>query len=167
VIAQKALAGLIAAAVFASPAAARIPDFVLLPQRLQPVRFERPVPGALQSPFGYRWGRFHSGVDLDGESGDLVRAALPGRVTAVGWLHNYSGYGLVVKLRHDGGLATMYAHLSAARVRVGQEIQQGDVIGRVGCTGSCTGSHLHFEVRVHGRLMDPMRFLGKGRPPLH
>ena len=166
-IAQKALAGLIVAAAWAPPAAARIPDFIILPPKPEPVRFERPVPGVLQSCFCYRWGRFHSGVDLDGESGDPVSASLPGRVTAVGWLSNYAGYGLVVRLRHDGGLETMYAHLSAARVRVGEEVTQGQVIGRVGCTGSCTGSHLHFEVRVDGKLVNPMRFLGNRGRPLH
>ena len=167
-IAQKALAGgLIAAAVFASPAAARIPDFVMpAPKPAPSLRMERPVPGALQSCFCYRWGRFHSGVDLDGETGDPVRAALPGRVTAVGWLRNYSGYGLVVKVRHDSRLLTMYAHLSATRVRVGQDVARGQVIGRVGCTGSCTGSHLHFEVHLQGKAVDPMRFLGK-RVTLH
>jgi murein DD-endopeptidase MepM/ murein hydrolase activator NlpD len=162
VFARKALVGgLIGAALFPSSAAARIPDFVLLPPKSPPVRFGVPVPGALQSPFGYRWGRLHSGVDLDGETGDPVRAALPGRVTAAGYLNHYSGYGLTVKIRHDDGLATMYAHLSSANVRVGQEVRQGEVVGRVGCTGSCTGSHLHFEVRVRGMLTDPLGFLGK------
>ena len=162
--AQKALVGgLIAAAVLAPSAAARIPDFVMLPPRPQPepVRVAFPVPGAVMSPFGYRWGRLHSGVDLDGETGDPVRAALPGRVAAVGYLNHYSGYGLVVKVRHSRRLVTMYAHLSATNVRVGETVEQGDVLGRVGCTGSCTGSHLHFEVRVNGTPVDPMRFLGK------
>jgi len=161
VIAQKALVGgLVAAAVLAPPAAARIPDFAMLPPKNSPVRFGYPVPGSLQSPFGYRWGRLHSGVDLDGETGDPVRAALPGRVTAAAYLRHYSGYGLTVKIRHGRWLVTMYAHLSSARVRVGQEVRQGDVIGRVGCTGSCTGSHLHFEVHVRGKATDPLRFLG-------
>jgi murein DD-endopeptidase MepM/ murein hydrolase activator NlpD len=162
--AQKALvAGLIMAAVITPSASARIPDFVLLPPKpeFEPLRFAYPVPGSLQSPFGYRWGRLHSGVDLDGETGDPVRAALPGRVTAAAYLRDYSGYGLTVKIRHGRWLVTMYAHLSSASVRVGQEVRQGEVIGRVGCTGSCTGSHLHFEVHVRGKATDPLQFLGK------
>jgi murein DD-endopeptidase MepM/ murein hydrolase activator NlpD len=164
VFAQKAfVAGLITAAILAPPAAARIPDFVMSPPRPEPepVRFGVPVPGSVQSGFGYRWGRMHWGVDLDGETGDPVRAALPGRVTAAGYLHHYFGYGLTVRIRHEDGLVTMYAHLSSARVRVGQEIRQGDVVGHVGCTGSCTGSHLHFEVHVRGRATDPLQFLGR------
>ncbi len=121
----------------------------------------RPVTGALQSPFGYRWGRLHSGVDLDGETGDPVRAALPGAVTAVGYLRNYSGYGLSVRIRHGRRLQTLYAHLSSASVRVGEPVEDGQLIGRVGCTGSCTGSHLHFEVRVRGRPVDPLRYIGQ------
>jgi murein DD-endopeptidase MepM/ murein hydrolase activator NlpD len=121
----------------------------------------RPVPGTLQSPFAYRWGRLHSGADLDGETGDPVRAALPGVVTAVGYLRNYSGYGLSVRIRHDARLETLYAHLVSADVRVGEAVQGGDVIARVGCTGSCTGPHLHFEVRVRGNPVDPLRYIGR------
>ncbi len=126
-----------------------------------PLRFMRPVAGALQSPFAYRWGRLHSGVDLDGETGDPVRAALPGVVTAVGYLRSYSGYGLSVRIRHNARLETLYAHLVAAEVRAGEAVRGGDVIARVGCTGSCTGSHLHFEVRVRGNPMDPLRYIGR------
>jgi murein DD-endopeptidase MepM/ murein hydrolase activator NlpD len=124
-----------------------------------PPRFQAPVPGALESPYGYRWGRMHNGVDLEGETGDPVRAALPGVVTAAGYLRSYSGYGLTVRVRHGGRIETMYAHLSSASVRVGEPVAAGDMIGRVGCTGSCTGNHLHFEVRVRGALVDPLRYI--------
>jgi murein DD-endopeptidase MepM/ murein hydrolase activator NlpD len=127
----------------------------------EPLRMGRPVPGALQSPFGYRWGRLHSGVDLDGNTGDPVRAALPGVVSAVGYLRNYSGYGLSVRIRYDRRLQTLYAHLSSENVRIGESVEGGQVIGRVGCTGSCTGSHLHFEVRVRGNPVDPLEYMGR------
>ena len=126
----------------------------------QPVtQWVRPVPGLLQSPFAYRWGRMHNGVDLDGHTGDPVRAALPGYVMAAGYLRNYSGYGLTVRLQHAGRIQTMYAHLSSASVRPGEPVNAGEVIGRVGCTGSCTGDHLHFEVHVRGKLVNPLRYI--------
>jgi murein DD-endopeptidase MepM/ murein hydrolase activator NlpD len=144
VFARKALVGgLIGAALFPSSAAARIPDFVLTPPKSPPVRFD-------------------SGTDIAVLGGhDNVVAPLPGLVTNVGWLNNYSGYGLVVKVRHKGGLATMYAHLERATVRVGHWVTKGDLLGHAGCTGSCTGEHLHFEVRLHGKLKDPRGFIGK------
>jgi murein DD-endopeptidase MepM/ murein hydrolase activator NlpD len=120
-----------------------------------------PLDGPLQSGFGYRWGRMHWGLDLDGYSQTRVRAALPGRVTAVGWLRDHSGYGRVIKIRHSRHLVTMYAHLARALVRRGDHVQIGQLIGKAGCTGSCTGTHLHFEVHVRGKPVDPLRFLGK------
>ena len=121
--------------------------------------FAVPLKGPLHSPFGSRWGRVHDGIDIAVLGTDEVRAALPGVVTAVGYLPGYEGYGNVVKLRHARGLATMYAHLASAGVRVGQDVERGQRIARAGCTGSCTGPHLHFEVRVNGRLVDPLRYL--------
>lgn len=155
---RTALAGLVLAAALAAPAAARLPDPVPVPK---PLSMRAPVDGLLQSGFGYRWGRMHWGVDLDAHFGTPVRAALPGTVVAAGWLRNYSGYGLVVKIRHEGRLQTMYAHLSRALVRRGEQVVQGQVVGRAGCTGSCTGTHVHFEVRLRGKQVDPLRFLGK------
>ncbi len=159
VLARTGLAALVLAGAFAEPAAARLPDPV--PKR---VSMRAPVDGLLQSGFGYRWGRMHWGVDLDAHAGTPVRAALPGTVRATGWLRDYSGYGLVVKIRHQGRVETMYAHLSRALVRRGQRVGQGQVVGRAGCTGSCTGTHVHFEVRLRGKQVDPLQFLGK-RPP--
>lgn len=126
-----------------------------------PAVFVMPLDGPVYSNFGYRWGRMHSGVDIAVLGTDAVRAALPGVVTSVGYLANYSGYGNVVRIRHPGGLETMYAHLASASVRVGERVEAGQLIARAGCTGSCTGTHLHFEVRVRGRVVDPMRFLRK------
>ena len=123
--------------------------------------FVVPLRGPLESHFGARWGRTHSGVDIAVLRTDVVRAALPGVVTATGYLESYSGYGNTVKIRHAGGLATLYAHLASAGVRPGDYVGAGEPIGRAGCTGSCTGAHLHFEVRLRGRLVDPLRFLPK------
>jgi murein DD-endopeptidase MepM/ murein hydrolase activator NlpD len=169
--ARKALVGgLIAAALFPSSAAARIPDFVLTPAKAPepPVRFGVPMDGLNYWNYGPRWGRFHAGTDIAVLGGnDRVRAPLPGRVTAVGWLNHYSGYGLVVKVRHEYGLATIYAHLERATVRVGETVGKGDLLGRAGCTGSCTGEHLHFEVRVDGKLKNPRDFIGRRFPSLN
>jgi murein DD-endopeptidase MepM/ murein hydrolase activator NlpD len=159
VLARTGLAALVLAGALAEPAAARLPDPVS-----KRVSMRAPVDGLLQSGFGYRWGRMHWGVDLDAHAGTPVRAALPGTVSATGWLRDYSGYGLVVKIRHQGRVETMYAHLSRALVRRGQRVGQGQVVGRAGCTGSCTGTHVHFEVRLGGKQVDPLQFLGKRLP---
>ena len=81
-------------------------------------------------------------------------------MTKVGYQANYAGYGNVVVIRHGGGLATLYAHLAAYGVRVGEEVERGVPIGRAGCTGSCTGEHLHFEVLIGGSTqVDPRAWL--------
>lgn len=167
--ARKALVGgLIGAALFPSSAAARIPDYVLLPPKEPPVRFGVPLDGLNYWNYGPRWGRFHAGTDIAVLGGhDNVHAPLPGRVTAVGWLDSYSGYGLVVKVRHEYGLATMYAHLERASVRPGQFVRKGQLLGHAGCTGSCTGEHLHFEVRLTGTLKNPRDYIGRRFPPLN
>jgi murein DD-endopeptidase MepM/ murein hydrolase activator NlpD len=121
--------------------------------------FALPLRGRLESPFGYRWGRLHSGLDIGVLGTARVRAALAGTVAKVGYQPRYAGYGNLVLIRHSDGLATLYAHLSSFRVRVGQSVARGDLIGRAGCTGSCTGQHLHFEVRVRGRPVNPARYL--------
>lgn len=123
------------------------------------VAFAVPLHGPLYERFGYARGRLHAGIDIAVLRTDTVRAALAGQVTSTGYLPRYSGYGNVVKLRHAGRVVTMYAHLSSARVRVGEWVERGEAIGRAGCTGSCTGAHLHFEVRVRGKLVDPLRYL--------
>jgi murein DD-endopeptidase MepM/ murein hydrolase activator NlpD len=131
-----------------------------------PPEWTLPLHGRFESPFGYRWGKLHAGVDISVLGDDRVVAAYPGVVSATGWLPHYSGYGLVVKLRHGGGVLTLYAHLARALVRPGQRVEAGRLIGRAGCTGSCTGQHLHFETHVHGRPVNPLRFLGDAVRPL-
>jgi murein DD-endopeptidase MepM/ murein hydrolase activator NlpD len=158
VIARTAAAGLILAAVFAPSAAARLTE---PPERIPDKQlFYVPLNGNLGSPFGPRWGRFHDGIDIEGWAHTEVYSALSGEVIQVGWLRGYEGYGLVVKVRHAHGIVTMYAHLARALVRRGDRVAEGQLIGRAGCTGSCTGTHLHFQVWVNGKLTDPLRFLG-------
>jgi murein DD-endopeptidase MepM/ murein hydrolase activator NlpD len=153
-----AAVGLVLAAVFASPANARYTE---APQRVPDKQlFYVPLNGNLGSPFGPRWGRFHDGIDIEGWAHTKVHAALSGEVIRVGWLGGYEGYGLVIKLRHARGIVTMYAHLARAFVRRGDRVAEGQLIGRAGCTGSCTGVHLHLNVWVNGKLTDPLRFLG-------
>ena len=115
-----------------------------------------PLNGAITSYYGERWGRMHTGIDIDGTSGQPVVASKDGSVIMAS---SYSGYGNTVIIDHGGGVATLYAHLSSFEVRSGQAVSQGEIVGGVGCTGSCTGDHLHFEVRVNGSPQDPMRFL--------
>ena len=89
-----------------------------------------------------------------------VHAATSGVVTAAGWLTGYEGYGNVVTVDVGGGYSLLYAHLSRATVAPGQWVAAGDPIGEAGCTGSCTGTHLHFELREHGVPVDPAPFIG-------
>jgi murein DD-endopeptidase MepM/ murein hydrolase activator NlpD len=121
--------------------------------------FAVPLRGPLESGFGYRWGRLHAGLDIAVLGTDRVRAALGGVVTKVGYQAHYAGYGNVVVLRHGDGLSTLYAHLASYDVQVGDVVELGEPIGRAGCTGSCTGSHLHFELRIGGKPVNPLRFL--------
>lgn len=122
-----------------------------------------PIPGArVSSPFGYRihpiYGdaRLHTGVDLTAGSGTPIRATAAGVVVSAGWL---GGYGNATIIEHGGGIATLYAHQSSMGVSDGQRVAAGEVIGRVGCTGTCTGPHLHFEVRADGTPVDPLPYI--------
>lgn len=106
-----------------------------------------------------RSGRAHLGVDIDGETGDPVWAAGVGKVVHAGPAPaGYSGYGLLVVIDHGGG-ETVYAHLSRIDVAVGQIVDAGTPLGAMGTTGNVTGSHLHFEVRIAGRQVDPTPYL--------
>jgi murein DD-endopeptidase MepM/ murein hydrolase activator NlpD len=115
-----------------------------------------PAQGSVTSPFGPRWGRLHAGIDISMPSGTALRAADSGKVILAS---PYGGYGNYVCIQHGGSLSTCYAHLSSIGVSTGQTVQQGDVIGSSGCTGSCFGDHLHFETRVGGTPQDPMGYL--------
>jgi murein DD-endopeptidase MepM/ murein hydrolase activator NlpD len=108
------------------------------------------------SEYGTRWGRLHAGIDLAGDTGDPISAAGAGTVIFAG---SQNGYGLTVVIDHGGGVSTLYAHQSRVAVGNGQRVSRGQVIGYVGNTGSSTGSHLHFEVRVGGSPQNPRRHL--------
>ncbi|UVI40034.1 M23 family metallopeptidase [Qipengyuania spongiae] len=116
----------------------------------------------MSSGFGFRHdpftggGAMHAGLDFSGPVGAPIHAAAKGRVTYVGWR---SGYGKTVEIRHANGLTTRYAHMSAFKTRVGDRVAPGEVIGAIGSTGRSTGPHLHFEVRIHDRAVNPRIFL--------
>jgi murein DD-endopeptidase MepM/ murein hydrolase activator NlpD len=118
-----------------------------------------PVNGTLSSPYGPRGGRNHDGMDIAAPTGTPVRAAACGTVSSAG---QQSGYGNIVCITHTSQFSTCYAHLSRFGVSNGAQVQQGQVIGYVGCTGSCTGPHLHFETRVNGQAQNPSTYLSGG-----
>jgi murein DD-endopeptidase MepM/ murein hydrolase activator NlpD len=113
-----------------------------------------PVNGVVTSGFGWRWGRMHEGIDISAPCGTPIRAAASGSVIYSGYM---GGYGNILVIDHGNGLATAYAHQSAIYASGG--VSQGQTIGAVGTTGSSTGCHLHFEVRVNGSAVDPMGYL--------
>lgn len=123
-------------------------------------RFLWPARGTFTSPFGMRrhpiFGirRMHTGQDIAAPYRAPVIAAADGRVLYVGW---FGGYGKIVVLDHGAGVSTLYAHLSQFLVRQGGIVRRGQQIGRVGSTGYSTGPHVHFEIRVDGRPIDPAR----------
>ena len=123
-----------------------------------PTSFVWPAQGTITSPFGDDNGRWHPGIDIGILRSLTVRAAAPGRVVRVGMPRGYEGYGNVVVADVGGGYTTIYAHLSRWHVRVGQQLEAGQPIAVAGCTGWCTGTHLHFEVRYRGHAVNPMGF---------
>ena len=122
-----------------------------------------PIPGArITSSYGSRvhpiflTPRMHTGIDFGSAWGTSIRAAADGKVI---YADGYGGYGNATIIDHGGSLATLYAHQSSMLVKAGQRVTKGQVIGRVGSTGFSTGPHLHFEVRVGGTPVDPVRYL--------
>jgi murein DD-endopeptidase MepM/ murein hydrolase activator NlpD len=114
-----------------------------------------PVNGPLTSPFGWRWGRMHEGIDIGAPTGAPIGASAAGTVVVAGWS---GGYGNLVVVSH-GSISTAYAHMSRIGVSVGQSVSRGTVLGAVGCTGHCFGAHVHFEVRVNGVPHNPVNYL--------
>jgi murein DD-endopeptidase MepM/ murein hydrolase activator NlpD len=112
------------------------------------------------SGFGMRWGRMHKGTDFAAPYGTPIHVTAEGTVTHAGW---QSGYGRLIKVRHANGIETRYAHLAKIRVKVGQKVSRGAVIGDMGNSGRSTGTHLHYEVRVNGRAINPMTFIKAGQ----
>ena len=115
-----------------------------------------PAQGRVTSEYGTRWGRLHAGIDIANSTGTSVVAARGGTVTQT---RTMSGYGNLVLIDHGGGIVTAYAHLNSIEVSSGQQVRAGQRIGGMGCTGSCTGTHVHFEVRVNGNAQNPRGYL--------
>jgi murein DD-endopeptidase MepM/ murein hydrolase activator NlpD len=118
--------------------------------------FMWPAVGHVSSTFGRRGRSWHRGVDIQAESGSPVVASAAGVVIASGWEHRY---GQRVKIEHEGGFITLYAHNERNLVEVGQEVRAGQVIAAVGRTGRATGDHVHFEIRLDGRVYNPLYLL--------
>lgn len=112
--------------------------------------------GFRRNPFGGRTYEFHAGMDIDGERGDEVVAPANGVVTEAGWK---GGYGNMIEIDHGNGLKTRYGHLSKIDVNIGDPITRGQVMAFVGSTGRSTGPHLHYELRLNDRPINPRRFL--------
>ena len=125
---------------------------------------DKPVQtAAFTSGYGVRSDPFrgaaamHAGIDLAGPTGTPIHATADGVVREAGW--NSGGYGRLIKIDHGRGIETRYAHLSSMAVSPGQRVTRGQVIGRMGSTGRSTGSHLHYEVRIDGRAVNPIPFM--------
>jgi murein DD-endopeptidase MepM/ murein hydrolase activator NlpD len=120
-----------------------------------------PVSGTITSPFGYRQNpfgggmEFHQGLDIAAPMGTTITAAAGGTVIQAGW---FGGYGNYIVIDHGGGMSTGYGHCSQIFVSVGQKVQKGQAIGAVGSTGASTGPHVHFEVRINGKPVDPAAY---------
>jgi murein DD-endopeptidase MepM/ murein hydrolase activator NlpD len=157
----RAVAALVVLLCLAPPAAA-VPDVPLdvYLEHVEPLTLDWPADGTLTDGFGPRWGRMHLGLDVGILSSLELRAATSGTVTQAGWLQGYEGYGNVVLLDIGGGWELLYAHLSRSYVVPGQWLDTGDPLGQAGCTGSCTGTHLHFELHKDGVPVDPAPYFG-------
>lgn len=124
-----------------------------------------PVSGRITSPFGYRIAplsiasEFHTGLDIANEPGTPIRATADGVVRYSGWAN---GYGLSMVLDHGFSFSTLYGHLSELLVKEGAQVRRGQLIGRVGSTGTSTGPHLHYEVWLDGAPANPVKYLQAG-----
>jgi len=151
---RSALVVLLASLVVAPVASARVDT----PARLQ---MTWPAKGTVTAHFGeWRGSHRHDGIDIGMLSTLRLRAVTRGVVRRTGYLPGFDGYGKVVILDLPGPYTALYAHLSNVGVHRGQHVRKGQRLGLAGCTGSCSGTHLHFEVKRAGVSMDPMRFLG-------
>jgi murein DD-endopeptidase MepM/ murein hydrolase activator NlpD len=128
-------------------------------ERLDRIRILPPVGGTVSSGFGKRSGGHHSGIDILAPEGTEVRAASSGITETAS--HGNHGYGNFVLLDHGEGITTLYGHLREIRVQSGERVSAGDAIGTIGRTGNATTHHLHFELRVDGKAVDPMPYLNR------
>lgn len=121
--------------------------------------------GVLTSPFGYRWGKFHKGLDIAAPAGTAVKACAGGRVIFTGSRKRFRRYGKTVLIHHGKGVYTYYAHLRKIMVKKNQQVRQGQKIASVGNTGRSTGPHLHLEVRVRNKMYNPLAYFSpRGLP---
>lgn len=112
--------------------------------------------GFRRNPFGGRSYEFHAGMDIDGDRGDIIVAPANGIIVKAGW---QGGYGRLIEIDHGNGLTTRYGHLARLEVEVGDTVTRGQLIGLVGSTGRSTGPHLHYELRLNEKSINPRRFL--------
>ena len=117
-----------------------------------------PSRGSISSSFGQRWGRMHEGIDIAANTGEPIYAAMDGKVVYSGWAN---GYGKMIRIQHKNNIETIYGHCSRLRVAVGTSVKKGQLIGDVGSTGNSTGPHLHFEVRIQGKPVNPYPYIYK------
>ncbi|MGB3912742.1 MAG: M23 family metallopeptidase [Thermacetogeniaceae bacterium] len=122
----------------------------------QKMVFAWPLKGRITSQYGPRNGEFHHGLDIAGEMGELIRAGEKGVVITVGYL---PFYGNTVIIDHGGGYKTLYGHISEFLVAKGDTVEKRQPIARVGSTGRSTGPHLHFEVRINDKTVNPIHYL--------
>jgi murein DD-endopeptidase MepM/ murein hydrolase activator NlpD len=150
---RSAVAVLVTSLVVAPAASAR-PDVGV---RLQ---MAWPANGIVTARFGeWRGSHRHAGIDIGMLRSLQLRSVLGGTVQRTGYASGYEGYGNIVVLDLPGPYTALYAHLSSVRVRPGQHVRKGQRLGLAGCTGSCSGTHLHFEVKRRGVPVDPLGFL--------
>ena len=119
-------------------------------------RFLWPVQGRITSPYGSRSGGFHTGVDIAAPRNTPIRAADDGTVTVA--VYSGVGYGNRIEVNHGNGFSTLYAHCNSLAVRQGQTVKKGQIVAYVGSTGRSSGDHLHFEIRISGKHVNPMRY---------
>jgi murein DD-endopeptidase MepM/ murein hydrolase activator NlpD len=152
---RSALVVFLLAALLAAPTASARPDGSA---RLQ---MTWPANGTITARFGeWRGSHRHHGIDIGMLRTLQLRSVASGVVRRTGYAGGYEGYGQIVVLDLAGPYTALYAHLSRVGVRPGQRVRRGQLLGRAGCTGSCSGTHLHFEVLRRGVPLNPLRFLG-------
>ncbi len=127
-----------------------------LPALLGTGKLQKPVTGTLTSRMGQRWSRLHAGIDIGASKGTSIKAADGGTIIYAGYDGNY---GNTVRIDHGGNMVTVYAHCSKLLVKQGQKVAKGQQIATVGSTGRSTGPHLHFEVRINGKVKNPLDYV--------
>jgi murein DD-endopeptidase MepM/ murein hydrolase activator NlpD len=150
---RTAIFAAVAALCFCAPASAHT-------DAARQLAFVWPAEGTVTSPFGNDNGRWHPGIDIGTLRSLKVTAAVSGVVLDAGFPGGFEGYGNVIVVQVSPQIVTLYAHLATISVHRGQHVTEGERLGTAGCTGWCTGTHLHFELREQGAPVDPRSFLG-------